>query len=44
MIIPDRSVFESAEDKMPQRFPDDSGYPPLLYKKQFVPPAALIKR
>jgi hypothetical protein len=29
---------------MPQRFPDDPGYPPLVYKKQFVPPAQLIKK
>ena len=44
VILPSRSVFESSEDKMPQRFPDDAGYPPLIYKRQFVPPAALIKR
>jgi arylsulfatase len=44
VIIPNRSMFESAEDKMPPRFPDDQGYPPLMYKKQFVPPPALIKR
>jgi len=29
---------------MPPRFPDDDGYPPLLFKRQFVPPAALIKK
>jgi arylsulfatase len=44
VIIPSRSVFESAEDKMPPRFPDDTGYPPLIYKRQFVPPPDLIKR
>jgi arylsulfatase len=44
VIIPNRSVFENSEDKMPQRFPDDPGYPPLIYKGQFVPPAALIKK
>jgi arylsulfatase len=44
VIIPNRSVFESSEDIMPQRFPDDPGYPPLIFKKQFVPPAELIKR
>jgi arylsulfatase len=38
VIIPSRSVFESLEDKLPKRFPDDPGYPPLLYKKQFKPP------
>jgi arylsulfatase len=44
VIIPNRSLFENNEDKMPQRFPDDTGYPPLIYKRQFVPPPALIKR
>ena len=44
VIIPNRSVFENSEDTMPQRFPDDPGYPPLIYKGQFVPPAALIKK
>jgi len=44
VIIPSRSVFESSEDTMPPRFPDDSGFPPLIYMRQFVPPPALIKR
>ena len=30
--------------QVPARFPDDAGYPPLFYKKQFVPPPALIKK
>jgi arylsulfatase len=38
VILPSRSTFETLEDKLPQRVPDDSGYPPLLYKKQFIPP------
>ena len=38
VILPDRSVFETMEDQLPPRVPDDPGYPPLLYKKQFVPP------
>jgi arylsulfatase A-like enzyme len=44
VIIPNRALFESAYDTMPLRFPDDPGYPPLIYKKQFVPPPNLIKR
>jgi arylsulfatase len=44
VILPSRSYLESAEDTMPPRFPDDYGYPPLLFKRQFVPPAALIKK
>jgi len=31
-------MFETMEDKLPQRVPDDAGYPPLIYKQQFVPP------
>lgn len=38
VIIPNRSPFETLEDTLPQRVPDDKGYPPLIYKKQFVPP------
>ena len=44
VILPSRSYLEGAYDTMPLRFPDDSGYPPLLYKGQFIPPAALIKK
>ena len=44
VILPSRSVFESSDDTMPPRFPDDAGYPPLIYMRQFVPPPALIKR
>lgn len=39
VILPSRSTFETLEDAMPPRVPDDEGYPPLIYKKQFVPPA-----
>lgn len=38
VILPSRSLFEGLEEKMPERFPDDPGYPPLIYKRQFVPP------
>jgi arylsulfatase len=38
VILPSRSLFETLDDVLPKRVPDDSGYPPLLYKKQFVPP------
>ena len=39
VILPSRSLFETMEDQLPPRVPDDPGYPPLVYKKQFVPPA-----
>ena len=42
VILPSRSVFESLEDQLPPRFPDDPGYPALTYKKQFVPPADMV--
>ncbi len=42
VILPSRSVFETLEDKLPQRVPDDPGYPPLLYKRQFVPPKDMV--
>ena len=39
VILPSRSTFETLEDQLPPRTPDDPGYPPLIYKRQFVPPA-----
>jgi arylsulfatase A-like enzyme len=42
VILPSRSVFETLEDKLPQRVPDDPGYPPLIYKRQFVPPKNMM--
>jgi arylsulfatase len=38
VILPSRSPFETMDDQLPKRVPDDPGYPPLLYKNQFVPP------
>jgi len=42
VIVPSRSVFESLEDQLPQRFPDDPGFPPLIYQRQFVPPDDML--
>ncbi|KAB2892274.1 MAG: arylsulfatase [Desulfobulbaceae bacterium] len=42
VIIPSRSMFETLEDQLPPRVPDDPGYPPLIKKKQFVPPQDMI--
>jgi arylsulfatase A-like enzyme len=42
VIIPDRSPFEGLYDVLPARFPVETGYPPLIYKRQFTPPAELI--
>lgn len=38
VILPSRSPFETLEDSLPPRTPDDAGYPPMIYKRQFVPP------
>ncbi len=42
VILPSRSMFETLEDVLPQRVPDDAGYPPLVYKKQFIPPKDMM--
>jgi arylsulfatase len=42
VILPSRSPFETMDDVLPKRVPDDPGYPPLIYKKQFVPPKDLV--
>ena len=42
VVLPSRSVFETLEDQLPPRTPDDPGYPPLTSKRQFVPPKDLL--
>ena len=42
VILPSRSAFETLDDQLPQRTPVDPGYPPLIYKRQFVPPKELM--
>jgi arylsulfatase A-like enzyme len=42
VILPSRSIFETLEETLPPRVPDDPGYPPLIYKQQFVPPKELL--
>jgi len=42
VILPSRSMFETLEDQLPPRVPDDAGYPPLIYKRQFVPPKDMV--
>ena len=42
VILPSRSMFETLEDQLPMRVPVDSGYPPLIYKRQFVPPKEMM--
>ena len=42
VILPSRSPFETLDDQLPKRVPDDPGYPPLIYKRQFVPPKEMV--
>ena len=42
VIQPSRSVFETLDDQLPERTPVDAGYPPLIYKRQFVPPKDMV--
>jgi arylsulfatase len=42
VILPSRSLFETLEDQLPPRVPVDAGYPPAIYKKQYVPPKELM--
>jgi len=39
VILPSRSVYEGLEGQLPERFTQVPGYPPLIYSKQFIPPA-----
>ena len=43
VILPSRSGFETLVDQLPPRVPDDPGYPPLINKRQFVPPPEMVK-
>jgi arylsulfatase len=42
VIVPNRSVFEALEKPLPTRVPDDAGYPPLIYERQFIPPKDML--
>jgi arylsulfatase len=42
VVLPSRSPFETMEDQLPQRVPVDAGYPPLVNKRQFVPPKDML--
>ena len=41
VILPDRVVSEGLEKRLPDRYPVETGFPPLIYKRQFVPPAEM---
>jgi arylsulfatase len=42
VILPSRGPFETLEDVMPMRVPVEAGFPPLIYKRQFIPPKEML--
>jgi arylsulfatase len=44
VVLPSRSAFETLDDQLPPRTPDDPGYPPLINERQFVPPPDMTAR
>jgi arylsulfatase A-like enzyme len=42
VILPSRSLFETLKDQLPPRVPVNPGYPPLIYKQQFIPPREMM--
>jgi len=42
VILPSRVVSEGLEKKLPDRYPVQAGFPPLIYKRQFIPPTNLL--
>ena len=42
VIIPNRTPFETLADQLPARVPVETGFPPLSYKRQYVPPKELM--
>ena len=42
VVMPSRHWFETLEDSLPVRVPVDEGWPPMNFKKPFVPPKHLI--
>jgi arylsulfatase len=40
IILPNRNLLEGMEEKLPPRTPVDESWPPLKFKKQFIPPQA----
>ena len=42
VILPNRTPFETLADQLPARVPVETGFPPLSYKRQYVPPKELM--
>jgi hypothetical protein len=37
-------VFDTLEDQLPPRTTDDTGYPPLVNRKSFIPPPIMTAK
>jgi arylsulfatase len=42
VILPNRGPYDTLDKDMPQRVPVEAGFPPLIYKKQFIPPTNMM--
>jgi arylsulfatase len=42
VILPSRVVSEGLVKKLPDRYPVEAGFPPLIYKRQFIPPTNML--
>jgi arylsulfatase len=42
VILPSRGPYDTLEKDMPQRVTVHPGFPPLIYKQQFVPPKDMM--
>ena len=42
VILPSRGPYDTLEKDMPQRVTVHPGFPPLIYQRQFVPPADMV--
>jgi arylsulfatase len=42
VVMPSRTINETLYDQLLPRVPDDPGYPPLITKRQFVPPKDMM--
>jgi len=42
VILPSRVLSEGMVKKLPDRYPVEEGFPPLIYKRQFIPPTNMM--
>jgi arylsulfatase A-like enzyme len=42
VILPSRVLWEGMAKKLPDRYPVEEGFPPLIYQHQFIPPKDMM--